>query len=51
MIIPKPCWVSYVEIVKLAEGIPVLVDTVPETFALDLRAIEQAFTPKTLRGS
>ncbi|MBC8575457.1 pyridoxal phosphate-dependent aminotransferase [Yanshouia hominis] len=47
VIIPKPCWVSYVEIVKLAEGVPVLVDTVPGTFALDMRAIEQAITPKT----
>lgn len=47
VIIPKPCWVSYVEIVKLAQGVPVLVDTVPGSFALDLEAIERAVTDKT----
>jgi len=47
VIIPIPCWVSYVEMVKLAEGIPVLVDTNPENFQLNLDAIERAITPKT----
>jgi len=47
VIIPIPCWVSYVEMVKLAEGIPVLVDTNPENFQLNLDAIEKAITPKT----
>lgn len=47
VIIPKPCWVSYVEIVKLAQGIPVLVDTRPSDFSLDLKAIEAAITPRT----
>jgi len=47
VIIPKPCWVSYVEIVKLAQGVPVLVNTVPDSFALDIPAIEKALTDKT----
>ena len=47
VIIPIPCWVSYVEMVKLAEGVPVLVDTNPEDFQLNLDAIEKAITPKT----
>ena len=47
VIIPKPCWVSYVEIVKLAAAVPVLVDTDPDTFQLDVAAIERAITPRT----
>lgn len=47
VIIPTPCWVSYVEIVKLADGIPVLVKTNPEDFSLDMDAIEKAITPNT----
>jgi len=47
VIIPIPCWVSYVELVKLAEGVPVLVDTNPENFQLNLDTIERAITPKT----
>lgn len=46
VIIPKPCWVSYVEMVKLADSIPVLVDT-DASFQLDINAIEKAITPKT----
>ena len=30
VIIPKPCWVSYPEIVQMAEGTPVLLPTKPE---------------------
>jgi aspartate aminotransferase len=47
IIVPKPCWVSYVEMIKLAEGVPVFVDTNPEDFQLNLDAIEKAITPKT----
>ncbi len=47
IIIPKPCWVSYVEMVKLADGVPVIVDTDPETFQLDIAAIEKAVTART----
>lgn len=47
IIIPAPCWVSYVEMVKLADGVPVIVETDPNTFQLDMAAIEKAITPKT----
>ena len=47
IIVPIPCWVSYIEMVKLADGVPVLVHTDPNSFQLDLAAIEKAITPKT----
>jgi aspartate aminotransferase len=46
VIIPTPCWVSYVEMVKLAEAVPVLVPVLADN-RLDTRALEQAITPKT----
>lgn len=46
VIIPAPCWVSYVEMVKLAEAVPVLVKTAPD-YSLDIDAIAKAVTPKT----
>lgn len=46
VIIPTPCWVSYVEMVKLAQGVPVLVPT-REDFQMDLSAIEAAVTNRT----
>ena len=46
IIIPTPCWVSYVEMVKLAGGKPVFVKTMPD-FQLDVNAIEQAVTART----
>lgn len=47
VIIPIPAWVSYIEMVKLAEASPVTVPTNPADFSLDLAAIERAITPKT----
>lgn len=48
VIIPTPCYVSYVEMVKLAGGVPVLVPNHEENgFALDVDAIRKAVTPKT----
>lgn len=46
VIIPTPCWVSYVEMAKLAEAVPVLVDT-DRNFQLDIASIRKAITPKT----
>lgn len=46
VIIPTPCWVSYVEMVKLAGAIPVLVP-VREDNHLDLDTIEKAISSKT----
>lgn len=45
VIIPRPCWVSFTEQVKLAGAEPVLVDTVQHQ--LDPRQIEQAIGPHT----
>jgi len=48
VILPTPCWVSYVEMVKLAGGVPVFVKCREDKeFALDLEAIKAAVTPKT----
>lgn len=46
VIVPMPCWVSYLEIVKLYGGVPVYVET-REDAQLDLAAIERAVTPRT----
>ncbi len=46
VIIPTPCWVSYVEMVKLAEGVPVLVPVKSDN-RLDVDEVERAITPKT----
>ncbi len=48
VILPCPYWVSYAEIVKLAEGIPVEVPTTVETdFKMTPEQLEAAITPKT----
>ena len=48
VIVPVPCWVSYTEIVKLACGTPVLVETdVNQGYDLDVAAIARAITPRT----
>jgi aspartate aminotransferase len=48
VVIPTPCWVSYPDIVKLAEGEPVFV-TCSQNNGFKLRAedLEAAITPKT----
>jgi aspartate aminotransferase len=47
-IIPSPCWVSYPDIVSLAEGKPVIVPTEQNNgFKLRPEALEAAITPKT----
>jgi aspartate aminotransferase len=47
-IIPSPCWVSYPDIVALAEGKPVIVPTEQNNgFKLRAEALEAAITPKT----
>jgi len=48
VIIPTPCWVSYIEMVKLAGATPVLVPCKEEDgFELDMAAIEAAVTERT----
>ena len=46
VIVNAPCWVSYVEMIKLAEAKPVVVSTDKE-YHLDLDAIRAAVTDKT----
>jgi len=48
VIVPSPCWVSYPEIVAMAGGKPVLVDTVPDDgYQLHYESLARAVTPKT----
>ena len=48
VIIPTPSWVSYVEMVKLAEGIPVAVDAgIEQDFKITPAQLEATITPKT----
>jgi aspartate aminotransferase len=47
VIIPSPAWVSYPEMVRLADGVPVMVDTEPAAYRLDPAALAAAITPRT----
>ena len=48
VVIPTPAWVSYVEMVKLAGGVNVLVPaTVEQDFKITAGQLEAAMTPKT----
>ncbi len=48
VIILAPYWVSYVDIVKIAGGVPVIVESdINDNFALKVDAIEKAITVKT----
>ncbi len=48
VIVPAPYWVSYKEIIKLAEGIPVVVEaTLDNDFKITAEQIKAAITPKT----
>lgn len=48
VIIPVPAWVSYVEMVKLAEGVSVTIPCSPEdNFKLSAEKLQAAITPRT----
>ena len=48
VIMPTPCWVSYVEMVKIAQGKSVLVKTTMENnFCLTAEQLEMSITPNT----
>ncbi|MDR1707781.1 MAG: pyridoxal phosphate-dependent aminotransferase [Prevotella sp.] len=48
VIIPAPCWVSYVEMVKLAEGESRVIRTgIEQDFKINAAQLEAAITPKT----
>ncbi|KIC90193.1 pyridoxal phosphate-dependent aminotransferase [Flavihumibacter sp. ZG627] len=48
VVIPTPYWVSYSEIVKMSEGIPVMIRTTAESgYKVTPAQVEAAITPKT----
>ena len=48
VIIPAPYWVSYIEIVKMAGGIPVIIQAgIDQDFKITPGQLEAAITPKT----
>lgn len=48
VIVPAPYWVSYLEILKLAGGIPKIVETtIDSDFKISPEQLEKAITPKT----
>lgn len=48
VIVPIPYWVSYIETIKLAEGIPVTLPTTVESdFKITPEQLKKAITPKT----
>ena len=48
VIVPAPYWVSYPEMVKLAEGVPVIVRAgIEQDFKITPAQLEKAITPKT----
>ncbi len=48
VIIPAPYWVTYAEIVKMAEGVPVIIETsIDNDFKITAQELENAITDKT----
>ena len=48
VIVPAPYWVSYLEIVKVAEGVPVIIKAgIDSDFKISGKQLEAAITPKT----
>ena len=48
VIIPAPYWVSYPELVKLNEGVPVIIETKKEhNYKVRAEQLEKALTPRT----
>ena len=48
VIVPAPYWVSYPEMVKMAEGTPVIVSAgIEQDFKITPEQLEAAITPKT----
>ena len=48
VIVPAPYWVSYKEIIKLAEGVPVVVETsIDNDFKITAEQLESVITPRS----
>ncbi|MCB0396727.1 MAG: pyridoxal phosphate-dependent aminotransferase [Flavobacteriales bacterium] len=48
VVVPAPYWVSYIEVIKLAEGTPVIVKSgIENDFKITAAQLEESITPKT----
>lgn len=48
VVIPTPCWVSYIQMTKIAGGVPVTVlASIQQDFKVTPQQLEKAITPKT----
>ena len=47
VLIPRPYWVTFPEVVVFARGTPVFIDTEETGFVLSVEQLERAITPKT----
>ncbi len=48
VLIPSPFWVSYLEILKLAGGVPIIIDTdIENDFKITAEQLQKHITPKT----
>lgn len=48
IIVPAPYWVSYTEMIKMADGVPVIIETTEEdNFKFTAKQLKDAITPKT----
>lgn len=48
VLVPAPYWVSYVEMIKLAEGVPVIIpSTIENNFKITAEQLKKYITPKT----
>ncbi len=48
VIVPSPYWVSYIELIKLAEGVPVIIKSdISQDFKITPAQLRSAITPKT----
>jgi len=48
VVIPAPYWVSYIDIVAISDGVPVVVEATKETdYKITAKQLEDAITPKT----
>ena len=48
VILPRPCWVSYPEMIRMLGGVPVFVDSKAERgFLPDIEALARAVSPRT----
>lgn len=47
VLLPAPYWVSYYELIRMADAVPVIIETSPATFRPDPADVLKAITPRT----